>query len=159
MRRVRDELRSQALLLLQARGHLIERPGERGDLERPVGRDANVPLTPRDAVRGRTDASQRRREPAREKDRERDAPKHARCGRQDEEPGDALVEHRPCVGHRISVVDHELLERPGGEAEDAHDDHRHGRCGHRDRRKRDPYGHAPHAGVTARYPTPRTVAT
>ena len=150
VRGVRDELRAEALLLLQPLRHAVEGRGERGDLPRTIRRHAHVTLPLGDALCRRADATEWARQPAGEDHSEHDAADDPDEDRHGDESRHAAVEHRARVVHGGAVFDHELLERSRREHEDAEHDHddrdrrdRHGGDGHADR-------HGPHDPVTAR---------
>ena len=147
---VRDELGAKPFLLLQTRGHEVERRRERRDLARSGDGHAHVACSVGHAARRLGDAAERGGEPTREEDREQHAPHDPGEDGDDEEARDALIEHRAGVIHRGTVLDHELLERCRREDEDTDDDDddRGGR--HRDRGERDAHGHGPHPLITAR---------
>ena len=147
---VGDELGAKPFLLLQTRGHEVERRRERRDLARSRDGHADIACSVGHAARRLGDAVERGREPAREEDREQHAPHDPGEDGDDEESRDALIEHRAGVIHRGAVLDHEMLERCRREDEDTDDDDddRGGR--HRDRGERDAHGHGPHPVITAR---------
>ena len=76
VRGVGDEIAAHLLLLLERRGHLVERVREAGELLRSLARDARRVVAVGDATGRATDLRQRPREHAREHDRQAHAREH-----------------------------------------------------------------------------------
>ena len=160
MRGVGDEVAAHLLLLLERRGHLVERVGEAGELLRSLARDARRVVAVGDATGRATDLRQWPREHAREHDRQAHAREHGDHRRGDDDGRDRVVVHVPRVLGGVAGFHHQGREDVGPDDRHAHgQDHEPDRR-RRDGRQRDPTGDPARDHVrAARYPTPRTVCT
>ena len=146
--RVRDELSSHPFLFLERCGHLVERIGERGDLLRPVARNAGRVVAIRDPPGGGADLAERSRQHPRDEHGQADGERDGQDHRGDEDATDRLVEHGlrrlgcRAVGH------HQGRERVCAQDRHAKRKDRHCGPGRDQRRQRDARGQ-PAAGPRA----------